>query len=245
MAGGFCKHCGNGLEEGAKFCTKCGNSIDGTAENNIQPGNAQAIDLNNTPQTEPGTNPLAIAGLILAFIFWPVGLVLSIVALTQISSKPQKGKGLAIAGIVISLLIIPAFIIFALVITTFSGIQQKSRDTKRQTDIRALHSQLEAYYAQNGTGYPSLADVNTASWRLTNMPGLESASLCDPSSLAQTNCNLAQKPASEIYSYQLWQFDGTTPCTANVGKTCPKYTLTATLEGTINGSDTYEKQSLN
>jgi hypothetical protein len=50
------------------------------------------------------TNGLAIAGLILAFIMAPVGLILSVVGLIQAGKRGQKGKALAVIGIVVSLL---------------------------------------------------------------------------------------------------------------------------------------------
>jgi hypothetical protein len=48
------------------------------------------------------TNTLAIFGLILAFFIPLIGLILSIVGLSQINKSRQSGKGLAVAGIVIS-----------------------------------------------------------------------------------------------------------------------------------------------
>jgi hypothetical protein len=57
------------------------------------------------PQPNRRTNGLTIAGIILAFVAAPIGLVLSIVGLVQAGRRGQKGKGLAIAGIVISLLV--------------------------------------------------------------------------------------------------------------------------------------------
>lgn len=50
---------------------------------------------------KPTTNGLAIAGFVTSMVcFGPVGFVLSLVALNQISKSPtpQGGKGLAIAG---------------------------------------------------------------------------------------------------------------------------------------------------
>ena len=84
--------------------------------------------------------------------------------------KKVRQSGFTIVELLIVIVVIG--ILALLVITTFSGIQQKGRDTKRQTDIKALHGMLEAFYAQNGGGYPVLADVNNASWRTTNMKGL-------------------------------------------------------------------------
>ena len=66
-----------------------------------------------SPYGQPGgypppakTNGLAIAGFVLSFLVSLVGLILSIIALTQIngSNGTQKGKGLAIAGIIIGAL---------------------------------------------------------------------------------------------------------------------------------------------
>ena len=160
----------------------------------------------------------------------------------------KKQSGFTIVELLIVIVVIG--ILAALVITTFSGIQQKGRDTKRQTDIKALHSQLEAFFAQNGGGYPVIADVNTAAWRTTNMKGLDEAALCDPSNQTQTGCELAgtaTEGGSAQYGYATTAEDGTTACTGAAGANvvCAKYTLTANLEGTINGADTYTKASLN
>lgn len=51
------------------------------------------------------TNALSIIGLVLAFFIPLVGLVCSVVGLTQINKRKEKGKGLAIAGIIISIVV--------------------------------------------------------------------------------------------------------------------------------------------
>jgi hypothetical protein len=61
------------------------------------------------PAPQQGTNGLAIAGLILAFLFAPIGFILSIVGLVQARKRGQRGRGLAIGGIVVSVL---AMIVF-------------------------------------------------------------------------------------------------------------------------------------
>lgn len=50
-----------------------------------------------------GTNSLAIAALILAFVFWPAGLILGFVAKSQIKQTGEGGDGLATAAIVIGI----------------------------------------------------------------------------------------------------------------------------------------------
>ncbi|NEG72097.1 DUF4190 domain-containing protein [Bifidobacterium ramosum] len=46
-------------------------------------------------------NVMCIVGFVLSFVFAPVGLVLSIVALIQINKSGEKSKGMSIAGIII------------------------------------------------------------------------------------------------------------------------------------------------
>ncbi|AFI62720.1 beta-galactosidase [Bifidobacterium animalis subsp. animalis MCC 1489] len=55
---------------------------------------------------EPTTwNGLCIAGFVCSFLVPIVGLILSIVALTQINRTGEKSRGMAIAGIVISIVV--------------------------------------------------------------------------------------------------------------------------------------------
>lgn len=94
-----------------------------------------------------------------------------------------------------------------------SSVQAKARDSERQTDLRSLQAQLEAYYAEQGS-YPSLANVNSASWRATNMQGLDAQALEDPQG---TSATLVATPQAKAYAYQ-------------VTGGSQHYTLTATLE---------------
>jgi peptidyl-prolyl cis-trans isomerase B (cyclophilin B) len=57
-----------------------------------------------------GTNGMAIASLVCAFVCTPLGLIFGFVALSQIGKTGQSGRGLAIAGIVVSVLSIVAVI---------------------------------------------------------------------------------------------------------------------------------------
>lgn len=55
---------------------------------------------------EPTTwNGLCIAGFVCSFLVPIVGLILSIIALTQINRTGEKSRGMAIAGIVISIVV--------------------------------------------------------------------------------------------------------------------------------------------
>ena len=148
------------------------------------------------------------------------------------TSLNRKQQGFTIVELLIVIVVIG--ILAGLVITTFNGIQQKGRDTERQTDIKALHGQIEAYYAQNGS-YPSLADLNDATFRSNNLKGLDDGALKDPKGTAGT---LVAAPVAGSYSYEALPAS----CTS---ATCTSYTLTATLEGKIDGNTTYSKKSLN
>lgn len=117
---------------------------------------------------------------------------------------------------------------------SLSPIQSKARDTERQVDIKAIFSQLEAYYAQNGH-YPSLDQINHPAWREQNMSGLDDEALKDPLGAGP---ELAAKPAAHVYAYQPLGADG--KVCDNTTSDCATYTLTATLET----GGTFVKQQL-
>ena len=144
-----------------------------------------------------------------------------------------KQQGFTIVELLIVIVVIG--ILAALVITTFTGIQQKARDTERTTDIKAIHGQVEAYYAQKGY-YPSLTDLNGSAWRSTNMKGLDQEALKDPKGSAYT---LATATTATAYGYAVANSAGTS-CEAD-STTCSTYTVTATLEG----GGTFAKTALN
>jgi len=151
------------------------------------------------------------------------------------TSLHKKQQGFTIVELLIVIVVIG--ILAALVITTFNGIQQKGRDTERQTDIKALHGQLEAYYAQNGR-YPTLANLNDATFRGTSMKGLDSAALKDPKGTAE---ELKASTTTNYYVYTV------SPASCDNGSAgdCTGYVLSAKLEGKIDNLDTYTKNSLN
>lgn len=118
---------------------------------------------------------------------------------------------------------------------SLSATPTNAQDVERQSDIKALHSQIEAYYAQNGF-YPKLANLNNSSWRTTNMRGLDSAALKDPQG---TSSSIVSAPAVHAYAYEASTADGT-DC-SDSDKDCAQYILTATFSD----SSEYIKYSLN
>ena len=151
------------------------------------------------------------------------------------TSLNRKQQGFTIVELLIVIVVIG--ILAGLVITTFNGIQQKGRDTERQTDIKALHSQIEAYYAQNGS-YPSLTDMNLSTFRTDNLKGLDEGAFKDPKGTATSL--VGTTPAAGTYGYVYVTLPAS--CTS---ATCTSYTLTTALEGKIDGATTYQKKSLN
>jgi len=153
----------------------------------------------------------------------------------------RNNRGFTIVELLIVIVVIG--ILAALVIVTYTGIQQRARDTERKTDINAIHGQVEAYYAQNGS-YPGLGTqgsndgINDSTWRSNNMKGLDPAALSPPGQGASTS--LAAVASAIAYGYAVFQTDGTTAC-ATVDGDCAVYTLTANLEAGGN----YTKSSLN
>jgi prepilin-type N-terminal cleavage/methylation domain-containing protein len=145
-------------------------------------------------------------------------------------SKNQRG--FTIVELLIVIVVIG--ILAALVITTYTGIQAKARNSNRQTDVNSVQTQLEAYFAQNGH-YPSLTDMNDSSWRSTNMKSLDTEALQDPQGSAAT---LVTSPVAKSYAYAVTNSSGTS-CESD-DTTCAQYTLTATLEG----GTTYAKSNL-
>jgi len=128
-------------------------------------------------------------------------------------------------------------------VPVYTGIQQKARNSKRQADIQSLQTQLEAFFSQDGY-YPSLTDLNSSTWRAANIPTLDQYSLADPISACDptaTGC-LVAVPAADAYAYAVTDSNGQS-C-EKTDTDCVKYTLTATYEGTVNGTGTYVKSNL-
>lgn len=151
-------------------------------------------------------------------------------------SLKKRQSGFTIVELLIVIVVIG--ILATLVIVTFTGIQQKARNSQRQTDINAIASHVESYYAQTGT-YPSLALINDSAFRTANMKGLDPEALKDPKA---TSPDMAATSSATQYGYDAKL--GSAACTTTgSGATgtadCDNFTLTATLEG----GNTYTKKS--
>lgn len=149
----------------------------------------------------------------------------------------NKSKGFTIVELLIVIVVIG--ILATLVIVTFTGIQQKARDSKRKTDIGAIQSSLENYYSSANT-YPTLDHLNNGGgWRDTNMKGFDPSALQDPKSNSAAVVDTAPT-SGYAYVYTV------TPagCSDADGATnpCANYTISAKLEA---DGKTISKQSNN
>ena len=154
-------------------------------------------------------------------------------------SLSKRNKGFTIVELLIVIVVIG--ILALLVITTYSSIQQKARNSKRASDIKSIQTHVEAYFTLSGH-YPSLTDMNTASFLTANMSSLDQNALIDPLNPTQSK-TLVNAPVAKSYSYQPTQSDGSTSCESD-DTTCVMYILTATYEGQYNGSSAFTAKNL-
>ncbi|MCI4676195.1 peptidylprolyl isomerase [Candidatus Mycolicibacterium alkanivorans] len=89
----------------------------------------------------PQTNGMAIASLVCAFVFAPLGIVFGHISLSQIKRTGEEGRGLAMAGLVISYLV-TALTIVALVlgVALFSWMARVLREEAARNDGAGIPS---------------------------------------------------------------------------------------------------------
>lgn len=113
-----------------------------------------------TPPSDGRT--LGIVGLVLGLLWlWPVGIVLSIISITQ-AKKAHTSKTLGIVGLVFNILsiFISFAIIAAITIVAYSGIQNRATTSADHTTATKVMRRAEAYYTLNDPAeYPADIDA--------------------------------------------------------------------------------------
>ena len=164
-------------------------------------------------------------------------------------TKQTKTRGFTIVELLIVIVVIG--ILATLVIVTFTGIQQKGRNTQRQTDIKALNGYVESFYAEYGF-YPTGGDMTNPAFIQKYMKGLDPKALVDPKQPQDGTATISTTEVADgtyQYSYVASNATGSGTCataasdvTADpVDTYCDAYRLTAHMEG--NNVPDYVKES--
>lgn len=156
-------------------------------------------------------------------------------------SLKKNNKGFTIVELLIVIVVIG--ILALLVVTTYGGIQAKARNAKRSADMSAVQTQLEAFFSQNAY-YPSLTDMNSATWLATNMKSLDTGALIDPSNATRSPLLTSSLTPSKQYGYVVTDSASPGASCETTDTNCAQYTLTATYEGTVNGVGSVTKKNL-
>lgn len=143
----------------------------------------------------------------------------------KVSHKRQSGFTI----IELLIVIVVIGILAGLVLNAFGNIQERARDTERQNDINALHTQLELYYTDPAQGNGTYPAAETQAGLETALPNVNAEVLVDPNGTAIND--------GGDYSYAALP-DG---CD-NTTTTCDSYTLSTTLEAS---EDTFSRDSVN
>lgn len=154
----------------------------------------------------PTTSGLAIASLILGILgfltgcivigglFGVIGLILGIIALTQIGKPacPAKGKGLAITGMVLSCLSLAMAMVAPLMIGILLPALGSARHTARLmqtgTQLRGIHQACQIWASQNNDSFPPDLGTLAAAGLLTPeqfISPFESGDIVIPSDFSQ------------------------------------------------------------
>jgi hypothetical protein len=169
-----CPHCNGPFEvpesQAGEFadCPLCGQEVQIPRVEPHPSGTSQGL-----PPTTPSdlsrtlrTSGLAIASLVCGLIMCLpptalAGVILGIVALTQIADPARRltGRGLAIAGIVtgaIGCTLVPVALLIAILLPALSAARSTARQMQNSTQLRGIH-QGAIFHAQgNNDYYPGL-----------------------------------------------------------------------------------------
>lgn len=145
-----CPKCGSALGAGAAFCPTCGSNLSPPGQPAFIPGAPQMM-------VAQRTSGMAIAGLVCAFFCSLLGLVFSLIGLSEIkkSNGAVGGKGIAIAGLVLSVIHIVALIAVVLFVFAFASqgvheLENKMKQTEAALQLDRISREAKVYQVENG-----------------------------------------------------------------------------------------------
>ncbi len=144
----------------------------------------------------------------------------------------RNSKGFTLIELLVVIAIIG--ILASIVMVSLSGAKSKSRDARRQADIKSIQLALSLYYSDNGMYprniYAGAGTVPASGLAPTYLPSVPS----DPD--ASSACTASASDASNCYKYVAYS-TGSTNCTGANSTNAPvTYHLGAALEDTRNSA---------
>jgi len=142
--------------------------------------------------------------------------------------KDYRERGFTIVELLIVIVVIA--ILATLVITAYNGVQQRARDAKRVSDVRAIQTAAEAFQSEKGN-YPTLVELKAA----TNTVKLDST--------LTANIDVAPVTSADKDKYQYYRCGTSATAITGVnlvyyeeaGSTTRTKSL-GTVSGTVGGS---------
>jgi prepilin-type N-terminal cleavage/methylation domain-containing protein len=128
-------------------------------------------------------------------------------------------KGFTIIELLIVIVVIG--ILATITAIALGGANERARDAARESDARSLRQALETYYTLGNSVYPTLADMNSETFRDEHFQGLDEEVFTDPNG---TTSDLTDD--ENAVNQYIYEPEG---CDVDLGG-CTSYTLTVNLE---------------
>ena len=168
------------------------------------------------PPQPPTTNGFAIASLICAFLFFPLGIVFGHVSLSQIKKTREGGHGLAVAGLVVSYVAAVLTVVAVVATVVLAGLLVRVAE-----DLNAQRSRSGAPTAAPATGQPLPAFKPSATlgsncqYPATTVPAGKPAQPPRTGRIPTTPASVAATIATSDGAIGVELDNGKAPCTVN------------------------------
>ncbi len=148
----------------------------------------------------------------------------------------SKNRGFTIVELLIVIIVIA--VLAGISIVAYNGVQKRTNDTERQTDMNSVGKKLAEFRILNGH-YPRHDDMvnNNLIWIHSNLPGLSDDSLVAPGGVDANSFSGPTSPALNVYSYRAYFDDD-----GGIQRFCSQTNLNNTGYGnrTVNDCNRYE-----